>query len=103
MAWVTDYQETLRELGIEEADLQFPGGTEHGSYLLTEKYITRVEMTLISWFNNILEVILPPVPHPTRPPWPLSFPVLILVHTTPPHPSARYLHDLPILINFISG
>jgi len=61
MAWVTDYQETLRELGIEEADLQFPGGTDQGSYLLTEKYISRVEATLISWFANILEVP-PPLP-----------------------------------------
>jgi hypothetical protein len=70
MAWVNDYQETLRELGIEEVDLQFPSGTERGSYLLTEKYISRLEATLISWFANILEVAArtpTPVPYPPVP------------------------------------
>lgn len=56
MAWIADYQETLRELGIEENDLQFPGGIDNGTYLLTEKYISRLESTLITWFTNILEV-----------------------------------------------
>lgn len=56
MAWVGDYQETLRELGIEEEDLQFPGSVENGTYQLTEKYMSRVESTLIAWFTNILEV-----------------------------------------------
>lgn len=56
MAWIADYQETLRELGIGEDDLQFPTAMDHGTYQLTEKYISRVESTLINWFTNILEV-----------------------------------------------
>lgn len=59
MAWITDYQETLRELGIEEDSVQLPTGSDSGTYQLTEKYIARVESTLITWFNNILEVPLP--------------------------------------------
>lgn len=46
----------LRELGIEEDDLQFAGSYDHGTFQLTEKYISRVEATLIAWFTNILEV-----------------------------------------------
>ena len=56
MAWITDYQETLRELGIEEENLQFPAGIDSGTYQLIEKYISRIESTLVAWFTNILEV-----------------------------------------------
>ena len=56
MAWIGEYHETLRELGIEEDALQFASGIDNGTYLLTDKYISRVENTLIAWFTNILEV-----------------------------------------------
>ncbi len=55
---MADYHETLRELGIEEEDLQFASTSDHGNFQLTEKYISRVESTLITWFTNILEVLL---------------------------------------------
>ena len=58
MAWMAEYHETLRELGIEEEDLQFASSSDHGTFQLTEKYISRVESTLIAWFTNILEVKL---------------------------------------------
>ena len=57
MAWMAEYHEMLRELGIEEDDLQFAGSHDHGTFQLTEKYISRVEATLIAWFTNILEVL----------------------------------------------
>ena len=56
MEWITEYQDTLRELGLEEEDLQFPAGKDRGSALLTEKYISRMEATVTGWFTNILEV-----------------------------------------------
>ena len=56
MEWITEYQDTLRELGVEEEDLQFPAGKDRGSALLTEKYIGRMEATVTGWFTNILEV-----------------------------------------------
>ena len=57
---MAEYHETLRELGIEEDDLQFASSSDHGTFQLTEKYISRVEATLIAWFTNILEVWLMP-------------------------------------------
>ena len=53
---MAEYHETLQELGIEEEDLQFASSSDHGSFQLTEKYISRVESTLIAWYTNILEV-----------------------------------------------
>lgn len=57
--WVTRYQQEVRiKLNIEEEDLAFPAGPGSGTWLMTEKYISRVESILVAWFTNILEVIL---------------------------------------------
>ena len=56
MGWVTDYQLSSRDLGIEEDDLKFPAGPGSGTWFMTEKYISRVESTLVAWYTNILEV-----------------------------------------------
>ena len=56
MGWVTEYQETSRDLGIEEDRLQFPAGPGSGTWLMTEKYMSRVETTLVAWYTNILGV-----------------------------------------------
>lgn len=64
MGWVSDYQETLRDLGVEEDQLHFPADRDRGTARLTEKYISRVEFTLATWFQNILEV--PLLSPPTR-------------------------------------
>ncbi len=56
MTWVGSYQETCRELGIEEAELEFPGGPGRGIAALVDCYTTRVHGLLNTWFTNILEV-----------------------------------------------
>ena len=56
MTWVGSYQETCRELGIEEAELEFPGGQGRGIAALVDCYTTRVHGLLNTWFTNILEV-----------------------------------------------
>lgn len=59
LSWVTDYQEVLRDLGVEEEQIAFSNSKDCGTVLMTEKYISRVESTLTTWFTNILEVMMP--------------------------------------------
>lgn len=54
MTWVSRYQESCRELGIEDDKLEFPKG--RGLAMLIDKYIERIHQTLKTWFTNILEV-----------------------------------------------
>ena len=56
MGWTSNYQETLKELGLEDCDIGFPEGPDRGMTLLVNKYITRMRATLHTWFANILEV-----------------------------------------------
>jgi len=56
IGWTNNYQETLRELGLEEDDIAFPDGPDRGSTVLIDKYISRISTTLHAWFVNILEV-----------------------------------------------
>ena len=56
MAWVGSYQETCRDLGIEDADLEFPGGPGRGIGALVDRYTERTHVLLNKWFTNILEV-----------------------------------------------
>jgi len=56
MTWVGSYQETCRELGIEEAELEFPAGQGRGIAALVDCYTSRVHGLLHTWFMNILEV-----------------------------------------------
>ena len=56
MTWVGSYQETCRELGIEESELEFPAGQGRGIAALVDCYTTRVHGLLNTWFTNILEV-----------------------------------------------
>ena len=56
MAWVNQYSETLRDLGIEEDKLGFPHNSNRGMGLLTDKYIERMRQQLNSWFSNIIQV-----------------------------------------------
>jgi hypothetical protein len=59
IGWTSNYQETLKELGLEDADVGFPEGPDRGSTVLIAKYIARIRTTLHAWFENILEVGLP--------------------------------------------
>ena len=54
--WTNNYQETLRELGLEDDDIMFPEGPDRGTTVLIDKYIERMRTTLHAWFVNILEV-----------------------------------------------
>ncbi len=54
MSWVGRYQDTCRDLGIEDDKLDFPKG--RGLTMLIDKYIDRIHQTLKTWFTNILEV-----------------------------------------------
>lgn len=56
MGWIMEYQQTLRDLGIGEDDLHFPTDSLRGISQMSEKYISRIESTLTTWFTNILEV-----------------------------------------------
>ena len=56
LAWVNQYQETLRDLGIEEEEVRFPESTSRGEALLLRKYVERLHDTLTTWFTNILQV-----------------------------------------------
>ena len=56
IGWTSNYQETLRELGLEEEDIAFPEGPDRGTTVLIDKYIARMRSTLHTWFVNILEV-----------------------------------------------
>ena len=56
IGWTSNYQETLRELGLEEEDIAFPEGPDRGTTVLIDKYIERMRTTLHAWFVNILEV-----------------------------------------------
>ena len=56
MAWVNQYGETLRDLGIEEDKLGFPYEANRGMGMLTDKYIERMRQQLNSWFTNIIQV-----------------------------------------------
>lgn len=56
MGWISGYQETLGELGLEEVEARFPHGSSRGTTLLIDKYIERMHATLHAWFVNILEV-----------------------------------------------
>ena len=73
IGWTSNYQETLKELGLEDGDVGFPEGPDRGCTVLVGKYIARIRTTLHAWFENILEacafVPLPPVPcclHPSE-------------------------------------
>ena len=56
MGWISGYQETLGDLGIEDEEARFPQGGSRGTTLLIDKYIERMHATLHAWFVNILEV-----------------------------------------------
>ncbi|BDA50552.1 Exocyst complex component 3 [Coccomyxa sp. Obi] len=56
--WTNNYQETLRELGLEDDDIMFPEGPDRGTTVLIDKYIKRMRTTLHAWFVNILEADL---------------------------------------------
>jgi len=56
VGWTSNYQETLKELGLEDSDIVFPEGPDRGMTLLVNKYITRMHGTLHTWFVNILQV-----------------------------------------------
>lgn len=56
VGWTSNYQETLKELGLEDGDIGFPEGPDRGMTLLVNMYITRMHATLHTWFVNILEV-----------------------------------------------
>ena len=56
MAWVNQYCETLRDLGIEEDKLGFSHDSNQGMGMLTDKYIERMRQQLNSWFANIIQV-----------------------------------------------
>ena len=56
MGWISAYQETLGDLGLEEEVARFPQGGSRGTTLLIDKYIERMRATLHAWFVNILEV-----------------------------------------------
>ena len=61
IAWVNQYSDMLRDLGIEEDALAFPAGSDRGVSLLTDKYIERMRLQLNAWFTNILEVQCSPI------------------------------------------
>ena len=56
MGWVSGYQATLRELGLDDEDVNFPSGANRGVSVLISKYTDRMHATLQAWFVNILEV-----------------------------------------------
>ncbi len=58
VGWLSGYQETLKELGLEDNEITFPEGPDRGMTLLVGKYITRMRGTLHTWFVNILQVRL---------------------------------------------
>lgn len=55
VGWTSNYQETLKELGLEDGDIAFPEGPDRGMTLLVGKYIARMRATLHTWFVNILQ------------------------------------------------
>ena len=55
MAWVGSYQETCRDLGIDDTELEFPAGPGRGIAALVDCYTRRVHGLLNTWFSNILE------------------------------------------------
>ena len=55
IGWTSNYQETLKELGLEDGDVGFPEGPDRGCTVLVGKYIARIRTTLHAWFENILE------------------------------------------------
>lgn len=57
LAWVNQYQETLRDLGIEEDEVRFSDSSSRGEGLLLRKYVERLHSTLNTWCTNILEVM----------------------------------------------
>ena len=59
VGWTSGYQETLKELGLEDSDIVFPEGHDRGMTLLVNKYIMRMRATLHTWFVNILQVGTP--------------------------------------------
>jgi hypothetical protein len=59
VGWTSNYQETLKELGLEDSDIGFPEGPDRGMTLLVSKYITRMRATLHTWFVNILQASQP--------------------------------------------
>ncbi|KAK9827315.1 hypothetical protein WJX81_003676 [Elliptochloris bilobata] len=62
MGWISGYQETLGDLGIEEDEAHFPQGGSRGTTLLIDKYIERMRAMLHAWFVNILEADLNSAP-----------------------------------------
>ena len=56
VGWLSGYQETLKELGLEDSEIVFPEGPDRGMTLLVGKYIARMRGTLHTWFVNILQV-----------------------------------------------
>ena len=56
LAWVNQYQETLRDLGIEEDEVRFSDSSSGGEGLLLRKYVERLHSTLTTWCTNILEL-----------------------------------------------
>ena len=48
IGWTSNYQETLKELGLEDADVGFPEGPDRGSTVLIAKYISRIRTTALS-------------------------------------------------------
>lgn len=60
MRWVSEYQETLRDLDVADEELHFPAGADRGCALLIQKYAGRMQAMLTSWIQNIVEVQTPP-------------------------------------------
>lgn len=56
MDWATTYQETCRELGVDEESLGLPVGGGRGMGAMVGRYTERVHGLLTTWYTNILEV-----------------------------------------------
>ena len=56
MAWVAMYQDTCRELGIEDEELRLPAEAGRGISNMVDRYTQRVHGLLTTWYTNILEV-----------------------------------------------
>jgi hypothetical protein len=95
IGWTSNYQETLRELGLEDEDVLFPQGPDRGYTVLVEKYIHRITSTLRTWFVNILEVSvalsMEPKPYVASMPQQLPQPAPVIL-------SSRF-HFIPLFLH----
>eukprot|EP00884_Botryococcus_braunii_P015581 jgi/Botrbrau1/2706/Bobra.0203s0048.1 len=58
IAWMSSYEEALRELGVAEEEVAFPPEPNRGSAVLMTTYVNRMKASLTTWFLNILEADL---------------------------------------------